>query len=826
MSAYRRYKRKGNEVVIAIQLDLDTEGFSYQKQGAERRCNAQDWLLSDRSGTYAVDDSTFARAFEEIGVGQYTMVGIVRAKVSDSAGHIRVGQRKVPHEPGDYLVWDESTQSIGYAVPKDWFEASYVLAPEGDTSAERGQTKRYRAFISYSRTDGRIAKRIHRALEKYRIPRDLASGDTRRLGRFFKDDDELAGSEELGAALDGAINDSENLIVIASPEAARSEWVKMEGLRFKRRKDAKAFAVIVRGTPNSGDPDTECFPPALRYQVDSRGELTEDRADPPLAPDLTSERFSRVFVRLVAGLLAIPFDTLWRREKRRLRRRRAIRALSASTILCTVLLAMAAAMNGNDKVNLRSRSVEISREMWRVFEEGKRFDPAFRAALAASALENSKVTGEVWDLGTQSESITYAVALCGRTLQFRRIFGDYPNTSRRPNFRDDIPTADPARRVALRVEPSVRDLCFSGDSRRVGMSTSDGRFLVFDVPTGKTCFTQRFDDVGMSSRIALNDPGTEALVSGRKHIYFLDIDKAEVTPCETPEYWRFHEMAFFGGKWLGTMNRKDGTTVCQIAPDSCRVTRSIAIPDFTPYKSNAFTRTTTRFVGYNSSEGLTVAALDTESQETIRFEELGHAVGQVKSIAVNSDGQLVALGGNGSGSRFGAEIQVVSVASRSEKSRLTGHTGEVYCLDFMPGTGLIASGGSDIWIRIWDAASGRELIRLSGHLGVIQALKFSPNGALLATASGDGTVLLWDTSRLHGLERESLSQLVAASPQDGWEAPSMVVTAEERREIVAFQGRPWNIRDWRTPWSFGGMIQSVRALSVRWFGWSTFDYQR
>ena len=76
------------------------------------------------------------------------------------------------------------------------------------------QRLRYRAFISYSQKDKKQTKRIHRALEKYRVPKGIdveCLGRKRQLGRFFRDDDELGASSDLGAALKGAIEDAERL---------------------------------------------------------------------------------------------------------------------------------------------------------------------------------------------------------------------------------------------------------------------------------------------------------------------------------------------------------------------------------------------------------------------------------------------------------------------------------------------------------------------------------------------------------------------------------------------------------------------------------------
>lgn len=128
--------------------------------------------------------------------------------------------------------------------------------------------KRYAAFVSYSQKDAKYAKKLHRSLEAYRIPSETSGLDKNtKLGRIFRDDDELAAADSLGAALEGAILDSKNLIVICSPNSAQSPWVDMEVRQFKRRGEGRVFAVIVSGMPHSGSEDTECFCPALKERV-------------------------------------------------------------------------------------------------------------------------------------------------------------------------------------------------------------------------------------------------------------------------------------------------------------------------------------------------------------------------------------------------------------------------------------------------------------------------------------------------------------------------------------------------------------------------------
>ena len=195
-------------------------------------------------------------------------------------------------------------------------------------------SKRYRAFISYSQRDKSFARRLHRALETYRVPAGINAqglGQKRTLGRFFRDDDEMGASQSLGAALEGALDDAENLIVVCTPASARSTWVDAEVRRFKRRGSAGVFAVIAGGAPNAGDPARECFPPSLKVRIDAAGRPTGE-PDEPRAPDLEREGFARIRAQLAAGLLGVPFDDLWQRDRRRARRNQLLGALAVLAI--------------------------------------------------------------------------------------------------------------------------------------------------------------------------------------------------------------------------------------------------------------------------------------------------------------------------------------------------------------------------------------------------------------------------------------------------------------------------------------------------------------
>lgn len=60
------YKRKPERPVIAVQLNLETNGFSYTKWGGVQNCKQGDWLVFNQpdSDGYAMSDTKFQSLYE------------------------------------------------------------------------------------------------------------------------------------------------------------------------------------------------------------------------------------------------------------------------------------------------------------------------------------------------------------------------------------------------------------------------------------------------------------------------------------------------------------------------------------------------------------------------------------------------------------------------------------------------------------------------------------------------------------------------------------------------------------------------------------------
>ena len=230
---------------------------------------------------------------------------------------------------------------------------------------------RYRAFISYSHADQWWGHWLHRRLESYRVPRKLVGKDTAeepvpaRLTPIFRDRDDLPAGADLTEEVQSALRDSRFLVVICSPDSARSKWVNQEILHFKRlHGEGRILAAIIGGEPFAEDKPgqdlQECFPLALRYRLDADGELGRERTE-PIAADFRPGGDGRKYGRskIAAGLLGLKLDDLVRREvQRRNARMTALAAGSLAVAAVMGVLAYATLLARNDAQRQRAEAVQ------------------------------------------------------------------------------------------------------------------------------------------------------------------------------------------------------------------------------------------------------------------------------------------------------------------------------------------------------------------------------------------------------------------------------------------------------------------------------------
>jgi tetratricopeptide (TPR) repeat protein len=235
---------------------------------------------------------------------------------------------------------------------------------------------RYRAFVSYASADRDLGERFQRAVEHYRIPRPLRGTDRgngivpKRLTPLFRDRSDANAAGDLGAALDAALANSDALVLLCSPVAARSKWVNREIRKFKALgRGSRIFPVILSGTPRRYDPERApdgAFPPALFQRVDAAGVVVEGEDPDPLAADIRPEGdgFDSARLKVVAALTNIPLTELTERhfeaERRERKIVRTVAAAMAGLALAASVAAFVAYRSAQEAQRRLSNAIEMA----------------------------------------------------------------------------------------------------------------------------------------------------------------------------------------------------------------------------------------------------------------------------------------------------------------------------------------------------------------------------------------------------------------------------------------------------------------------------------
>lgn len=128
MTTRRRYRKKADQFVVAVRLDLDSAGFTYRKWGSEQRCKPGDWLVDNNGDIYTVDGAVFARTYRSVGPGTYVKTTPIWAEKADQPGSVATKEGRSFYNAGDYLVSNNEDGTDAYCISAAKFESMYEPA--------------------------------------------------------------------------------------------------------------------------------------------------------------------------------------------------------------------------------------------------------------------------------------------------------------------------------------------------------------------------------------------------------------------------------------------------------------------------------------------------------------------------------------------------------------------------------------------------------------------------------------------------------------------------------------------------------------------------
>lgn len=130
-----------------------------------------------------------------------------------------------------------------------------------------------------------------------------------------------------------------------------------------------------------------------------------------------------------------------------------------------------------------------------------------------------------------------------------------------------------------------------------------------------------------------------------------------------------------------------------------------------------------------------------ETGNTLKTLEGQHTTSRSFSIChatYSPDGKLIATGG------FDRQLKLWDAMTGRELRVIKGHTKNVLGVAFSPDGKRVATASTDKTLAVWDVSTGEELLRLKGHTGPVFSVIYSPDGKRIVSGCWDKTVKLWN----------------------------------------------------------------------------------
>ena len=544
------------------------------------------------------------------------------------------------------------------------------------------EEKKYFAFISYSHKDKKVAKKLQNFIQGYKIPAKLEDRPDlpKRIGKVFRDEDELVG-DELTPQIEEALRQSRYLIVVCSPNSAKSKYVNEEIEYFKSLGgETKILPYIIAGKATTDEDPECCYAPALRENQKKHQIVGGD------AQENGAEAAS---VKLIAGMLKLEFNTLYDRFRKAEKRKR--------KIVITVITAFALLMAGVTAWILflykdvqESKSVILAENAMNRIEKGD-YLGARRTALEAITLSYSPEAEAALRQSWESNS----AILEGHSY-------------------------------------SVRSVCWSPDGKYLASGSGDKTVIIWDAKSGEIIKTLE----GHSSVInsVSWSPDGKYLASGSMDKTIILWDAKSGQRIKTLKGHSSDVLSVswsHDGKYLASGSQDSTLIIWDVNSGACLKT----LEGHYDWVYSVCWSPDGKYLASGSSDN-TVKIWEANSGAKPKT-LYGHS-DYVTSVCWSPDGKYLASGS------MDKTIILWDAKSGQRIKTLKGHSKVVYSVCWSPDGKYLASGSADKTVILWDAKSGQRIKTLEGHSNRVTSVCWSPDGNYLASGSADRTVGLWE----------------------------------------------------------------------------------
>ena len=615
-----------------------------------------------------------------------------------------------------------------------------------------GQNKKYFVFISYSskdnEDDNKWAEWLRHELDHWHLPAAYSGRKPVQdnLRQVFRDRDGFSAGKEWDKQVEPILKESQNLIVICSPNAAKSQAVNREVEIFVNQgKEDYIFPFIVEG-----DSPRDCFPAALKHSKVG-GDVNKDGGR------------DAAFIKVVAGMLGIDFTDLYNRyELEKAEQEQKEREEKEKLLI--------------------AQSRFLAEKANQLVEEG---DSYTARLLVLEALPKDKEYPDKPYVLEAEASLRMANLHNSAILRGHKDHVNYVHISPDGNFivsasnDGSIRIWDVYSGKCMQVLEGHTDIVsmalFSPNGKYIVSASKDGCIRIWDAKTGECLQTLHGHKKGVSSisfspngkrLVSTSEDSTVKvwiLSSGRcLHSYcgpvfsinsssFGSDGKHIVSACYCGAFiW---EVSKDGPrKRIDLEGHTDNVNTAFFSPNGKQVVT--ASKDKTIRIYNALTGKCKRILTGHSEE-VTFASFSPDGKyviSTSRDKKIriwnstsgkcihiydGHA-DDVTSASFVLDKPIIVS------ASFDWCVRIWELADKQYLNIFQGHDDSVTYASFSPDGKRVVSTSCDKTIRVWDVLTSKCVLTIRGHKEIVNFAIFSPNGLRLISGSRDNTVCIWD----------------------------------------------------------------------------------
>jgi WD40 repeat protein len=621
----------------------------------------------------------------------------------------------------------------------------------------------YHGFISYShQADAALALALQRGLHQFAKPWYQA-----RALHVFRDEAALSANPDLWSSVRQALDCSQYYILLASPQAARSQWVSREAQYWLDEKDGldRVLIGLTDGELSfDGDaiaPDQNALPPPLQRAFGREPRYIDLRwAKSAGDLSLSHPRFRDAVAEIASPLHGKPKEEISSEEVKQHRRTRRVArgaALSLAALLAAAVVAAVVAYSQYQSAHARSLAAEATADL--------SSNPEHSLSLA---LQSTQISASGTDVSSLRQALTQS--------PLRMVINSGAGSSALATWNpmvDQVAVSGPDDTVALwnprtgKLERTLHGLdhrppprypidgplLYSPNGAWVAYVDERGVVSVWNAQTGASAPTSQLESAIAAAKTQSHPYTT---------ILWRSADQLLVTGSSLQSVFTY---APSSGA-VGTLIKLPGDEeLMSLSPDGSKLFLGYA--NGPPRGGGAILDLHTGgltplsgWQGFYNGMALdtheacwlpgrdTVITWDPSEAQDLNLRYWNADSGR-ETAAVRVPGSTVNAAACGGSARqpwfatgdYGGQ-GVLRIAGGLDYG-LTGHSQIINSVTASPSGAYLATASADGTARVWRAADG-TLVRLLSDGSPVDAIHFSPDSGLALTTDQQGLVKIWD----------------------------------------------------------------------------------